>query len=174
VPRITTRAELSDLIGWAVGELSALHTSVGGGDLRRGEDNVAVASLGAKMFRDPGKGGYRIDYIYKTDPDYPAERSPLADPDLNVKAGDVITAVNGVKTLSVPDIGELLRNQVGKQVLVTLGDGTCVTRIGNTRAGWRPRRRATTRSATCTCARWAATTSTSSFVSSRRSSTSRG
>jgi tricorn protease len=123
VPRITTRAELSDLIGWAVGELSALHTSVGGGDLRRGEDNVAVASLGAKMFRDPGKGGYRIDYIYRTDPDYPAERSPLADPDHNVKPGDVITAVNGVKTLSVPDIGELLRNQVGKQVLVTLGDG---------------------------------------------------
>jgi tricorn protease len=123
VPRITTRNELSDLIGWAVGELSALHTSVGGGDLRRGEDNIAVASLGAKMFRDPAKGGYRIDYIYRTDPDYPAERSPLADPDLNVKAGDVITAVNGVKTLAVRDIGELLRNQVGKQVLVTLGDG---------------------------------------------------
>jgi tricorn protease len=123
VPRITTRNELSDLIGWAVGELSALHTSVGGGDLRRGEDNIAVASLGAKMFRDPAKGGYRIDYIYRTDPDYPAERSPLADPDLNVKAGDVITAVNGVKTLAVKDIGDLLRNQVGKQVLVTIGDG---------------------------------------------------
>ncbi len=30
LPRITTRAELSDLIGWAVGELQALHTSVGG------------------------------------------------------------------------------------------------------------------------------------------------
>jgi len=123
VSRITTRAELSDLIGWAVGELSALHTSVGGGDLRRGEDNIPVASLGARMFRDPAKGGYRIDYVYRTDPDYPAERSPLADPELNVKAGDIIMAVNGTRTLSVPDIGELLRNQVGKQVLLTLGDG---------------------------------------------------
>ena len=123
VPRITTRNELSDLIGWAVGELSALHTSVGGGDLRRGEDNVTVASLGARMFRDPAKGGYRIDYVYRTDPDYPAERSPLADPELNVKAGDVITAVNGTKTLAVKDIGELLRNEVGKQVLLTIGSG---------------------------------------------------
>lgn len=136
VDRITTRAELSDLIGWAVGELSALHTSVGGGDLRRGEDNVAVASLGARLFRDPAKGGYRIDYIYRTDPDYPDERSPLAHPDLGVKAGDVITAVNGSRTLEAHDIGELLRGQVGKQVLLTIGDGEhsrdiVVTPIGN-------------------------------------------
>jgi tricorn protease len=120
VARITTRAELSDLIGWAVGELSALHTSVGGGDLRRGEDNIPVASLGARLLRDTAKGGYRIEYIYRTDPDYPAERSPLADPDLGVKNGDVITAVNGVRALDSRDIGELLRNQVGKQVLLTI------------------------------------------------------
>ena len=123
IARITTRAELSDLIGWAVGELSALHTSVGGGDVRRGDDNIPVASLGARLLRDPAKGGYRIDYIYRTDPEYPAERSPLADPDLGVKAGDVITAVNGTRTLDVGDIGSLLRNQVAKQVLLTVNDG---------------------------------------------------
>lgn len=139
VQRITTRAELSDLIGWAVGELSALHTSVGGGDLRRGEDNIAVASLGARLFRDPAKGGYRIDYIYQSDPEYPAQRSPLADPDLGVKAGEVITAVNGTRTLDAEDIGELLRNQVGKQVLLTLANGetardVIVTPVGNENA----------------------------------------
>ena len=136
VARITTRAELSDLIGWAVGELSALHTSVGGGDLRRGEDNVPVASLGARLFRDPAKGGYRIDYIYQTDPDYPAQRSPLADPELGIRTGEVITAVNGTRTLDAEDIGELLRSQASKQVLLTLGDGensrdVVVTPIGN-------------------------------------------
>ena len=120
LPRITTRAELNDLIGWAVGELSALHTAVRGGDLRTGEDQIQVASLGARLFRDQARGGYRIDYIYRTDPDYPAERSPLADPDLGVKAGDVITAVNGVATLSTRDIGELLRSQGGKQVLLSI------------------------------------------------------
>jgi tricorn protease len=136
VARITTRDELSELIGYAVGELSALHTSVRGGDLRRGDDNVPVASLGARLFRDPAKGGYRIDYIYQSDPEFPAQRSPLAEPDLNVKAGDVITAVNGTRTLDAQDIGELLRSQVGKQVLLTVADGensrdVVVTPIGN-------------------------------------------
>jgi tricorn protease len=120
VDRVTTRNELSDLIGRVVGELSALHTSVRGGDLRRGDDNIQVPTLGARLIRDPQAGGYRIDYIYQSDPDYPDEMSPLADPDLNVHAGDVIVAVNGVGTLDVPDIGALLRNQQGRQVLLTV------------------------------------------------------
>ncbi len=123
VDRVTTRDELSDLIGWMVGELSALHTSVRGGDLRRGPDNVQVASLGARLMRDPVRNGYRIDHIYQADPDYPDTWSPLADPDLGINPGDVITAVNGAATLEVPDIGALLRNQAGKQVLLTIGSG---------------------------------------------------
>ncbi len=123
VDRVTTRDELSDLIGRVVGELSALHTSVRGGDLRDGEDDVTVASLGARIFRDPGAGGYRIDYIYQSDPDYPDEQSPLADPYLGIAEGDVIVAVNGVGTLDVADIGALLRNQQGKQVLLTVRSG---------------------------------------------------
>jgi tricorn protease len=131
VDRVTTRDELSDLIGRVVGELSALHTSVRGGDLRRGDDNIQVPTLGARLFRDPDAGGYRIDYIYQSDPDYPDEMSPLADPDLDVHAGDVIEAVNGVGTLEVPDIGALLRNQQGRQVLLTVRSGGG----GSTRAG---------------------------------------
>jgi len=123
VDRVTTRSELSDLIGRVVGELSALHTSVRGGDLRRGEDDIPVATLGARLLRDPGAGGYRIDYIYQSDPDYPDEMSPLADPDLDVHAGDMIVAVNGVGTLDVSDIGSLLRNQEGRQVLLTIRSG---------------------------------------------------
>jgi tricorn protease len=128
LPRITTRAELNDLIGWAVGELSALHTAVRGGDIRAGEDQIQVAGLGARLFRDPTKGGYRIDYIYRSDPEYPADRGPLSDPDLGVKAGDVITAVNGVATMTTKDIGELLRNQGGKQVLLSIASGSAQPR----------------------------------------------
>ncbi len=123
VDRVTTRDELSDLIGRAVGELSALHTSVRGGDRRTGQDNIRVPTLGARLFRDPEAGGYRIDYIYQTDPDYPDEISPLADPDLGVGVGDVITAVNGAGTLDVTEIGALLRNQAGRQVLLTVRSG---------------------------------------------------
>lgn len=123
VDRVTTRDELSDLIGRVVGELSALHTSVRGGDLRKGDDDVAIPTLGARMFRDPAAGGYRIDHVYETDPDYPDEMAPLADPDLDVHNDDVIVAVNGVSTLEVPHIGALLRNQAGKQVLLTVRSG---------------------------------------------------
>ncbi len=123
VDRVTTRAELSDLIGRFVGELSALHTSVRGGDLREGQKNVDVANLGARLMRDENGGGYRIDYIYKSDPDYPDEKSPLDDPYLDVRVGDVITHINGKPVLQSVDIGKLIRNQVGKQVRISLLQG---------------------------------------------------
>ncbi|MCZ6672049.1 MAG: S41 family peptidase, partial [Verrucomicrobia bacterium] len=120
VDRITTRDELSDLIGRLVGELSALHTSVRGGDVRDGPDDVAVPSLGARLLRDTTAGGYLIDYIYQADPDYPNERSLLDHPELDVQVGDVIVEINGVSTLSANNIGELLRNQAGQQVRLAI------------------------------------------------------
>ena len=124
VDRVTTRNELSDVIGRFVGELSALHTSVRGGDTRSGDDNVRVASLGARCQRDNERGGYRIEHIYQCDPDYPDECSPLADPYLGIRHGDVITHVNGAPTLSVPELGALLRNSPGKQVRLGIKRGS--------------------------------------------------
>ena len=118
VDRVTTRLELNDLIGMVVGELSALHVSVRGGDLRRGSDQIRVATLGARLERDEAAGGYRIGYIYQSDPDYTEELSPLADPDLNILEGDIITHINGRSTLSVKHPNALLRNQSGRQVLI--------------------------------------------------------
>jgi tricorn protease len=136
VDRVTTRDELSDVIGQFVGELTALHTSVRGGDLRTGRDNVVVASLGARLERR--KDGYLIEHIYRSDPDYPSEDSPLADPELGIAEGDVIEAVNGVTAASVTDLGELLRNQVDRQVLLHLRPArggeprdVVVTAVGN-------------------------------------------
>jgi len=127
VDRVTTREELSELVGRVVGELSALHTSVRGGDVRTGPDDVTVASLGARLTRDEAGGGYRIDYIYRSDPDYPEEMSPLADYALGVETGDVIVSVNGVAALSVPHVGALLREQGGRQVRLRLRGGTSGT-----------------------------------------------
>ncbi len=129
VERVTTRGELSDVIGRVIGELSALHTSVRGGDLRRGPDSVDLASFGARLTRDEAAGGYRVDYIYQGDPDYPAELSPLANPELDVAAGDTILAVNGVDVLSAVQPDALLRNQADQQVLVRLRSA----RTGNER-----------------------------------------
>jgi len=118
--RVTTRGELSDLIAQLVGELSALHIFVVGGDFRKGPDEIMPASLGAALACDEQAGGYRIEHIYKSEPDYVNRLSPLAKPDLGVKEQDVILAVDGVPSLSVPDPAVLLRNKAGKQVLLRI------------------------------------------------------
>ena len=119
VARIRNRDELSDLLSDMVSELSALHTFVGGGDLRKSPDQIPVGSLGALLTRDQGEGGFRVEHIYRTDPDRPDKLSPLARPGVELADGDVITAINGQSVLSVVHPNELLRNQVDKQVLIT-------------------------------------------------------
>ncbi len=119
VDRVTDREELDDLIAQMVSELAALHTFVFGGDKRRGLDRVTPSSLGAELVRDEAAGGYRIDHIYRSDPDYPDKLSPLAQPDLDVSQGDVIEAINGMPTLSVEHTAALLKNKAGQQLLLT-------------------------------------------------------
>jgi tricorn protease len=118
VDRVTDRAELNDILAQMVGELSALHIFVRGGDVRRGQDNVAEASLGATFARDEPAGGFRVAHIYKTDPDNPSALSPLALQGVGVQEGDVVESINGAATLSVPDLGALLRNAANRQVLL--------------------------------------------------------
>jgi tricorn protease len=118
VDRVRDRSELSDLIAQMVSELSALHTFVVGGDVRKGPDQIRLASLGARLERDSAAGGYVVKHIYQSDPDRPDKRSPLARPGVDISDGDVIQAVNGRDTLSAAAFGELLRNQSGKQLLL--------------------------------------------------------
>jgi tricorn protease len=120
VNRVHSRAELSDLIAQMVAELSALHIFVRGGDQRSGSTSVAIASLGARLERDEDAGGYRVRQVYQTDPDEPDRLSPLAKPGVRVGPGDVIEAIDGTDTLDVADIGRLLRNKAGKQVLLRI------------------------------------------------------
>jgi tricorn protease len=118
VDRVSTRDELSDLIAQMVGELSTLHIFVRNGEVREGNDHITPATLGALLVRDEAAGGYRVEKIYKADPDMPERLSPLAAHGVEVGEGDVILQINGRDTLSVPDASVLLRNQAGKQVLL--------------------------------------------------------
>ena len=102
------------------GEVSALHSSVGGGDIRRGSTNAAPAALGARLEKDESAGGYRIGHIYLTDPDYPNELSPLARAYSKVREGDVITKINGIHVLEADHPAALLRRLNQKQVRLTL------------------------------------------------------
>lgn len=116
VERVTDRDELSDLIAHMVGELAALHTFVGAGDRRKGRDRVRIASLGAAL--SPVETGYRVDYLYQHDPDYPERAGPLTRPEVDLQVGDVIESINGISTLSVPNLAVLLKNQADQQVLL--------------------------------------------------------
>ncbi len=118
--RVTDRYELDDVLSQMVGELSALHTFVGGGDKRRSPDMIPTGFLGAMLSKT--KAGARIDHIYRSDPDYPMFSSPLNKPELNIMDGDVITAVNNSPLSEVNDIAELLANKVGVPVKLTLNN----------------------------------------------------
>jgi len=120
IDRVTDRDELDDLIGQMVGELSALHTFVAGGDKRRSGTNTKQGFLGAVLEHDFANKGYRIAHIYQSDPNFPERLAPLNKPEVAIPEGDVIRAVNGIPALSVDDISLLLKNQAGKQVLLTL------------------------------------------------------
>jgi len=120
VERVTTRAELADLMAQMVAELSALHTFVNAGDVRRGQDQIIHGSLGAVLARDSAAGGWRIARLFRSDPDYPGNVGPLMRPDVGAREGDVIEQINGVAALSVPDPAVLLRNQGNRQVRLRL------------------------------------------------------
>ena len=122
VERLTDRYELDDLMASMVSELSALHIFVYGGEKRNSPDDIAPASLGARLEKDSAKGGYVIQHIFNGDPDFPDKQSPLARPQLKVKTGDVITKINGVDVLTVGHINQLLNKKEDQQVRLTLKD----------------------------------------------------
>lgn len=116
LPRITTRWELDDLIGQMVGELSAMHTDIQAGDIPRASGGASIGYLGGHVAK--AEEGFRIEFLYQTDPDYPQEAGPLRKPDVDLRVGDVILSVDGVDARSVPDIGMLLQNKAGREVLI--------------------------------------------------------
>jgi tricorn protease len=120
VNRVTDRYELDDILARMISELSALHMFVYGGDKRQPGDNISNGYLGAILSPDKNHEGFVINHIYCSDPDYLADLSPLAKPDLEIKEGDIITAVNGISTAGLPEINELLENKADMQVRLKL------------------------------------------------------
>jgi len=129
VDRVTDRYELAELMAQMVSELGALHSQVAPGDTRPTPTEPGLSGLGGRFSRVPG--GWRIDAIYRHDPELPSEAPPLAAPGLGLKVGDLITAVNGRTTADAPHLLELLRGQAGRQLLLDVkgADGKAVQRI---------------------------------------------
>jgi tricorn protease len=116
VERVTDRAELDDVLGMMISEVGALHSQIRPGDVRRAAGEGVPAGLGAVLSRVAD--GYRVDRVYQSEPELPEERGPLAAPDVDVREGDIITAVNGRALTEARDIADLLLNQAGRQTLL--------------------------------------------------------
>jgi tricorn protease len=119
--RVGDRAELDELLAQMIAELGILHSQVRGGDLRGDPDAPQPATLGARYEHDDE--GLRIARIYRSDPELPSERGPLARPGVDVREGDLLRAVNGKPVRSEADLARALRQQAGQQVLLTLRRG---------------------------------------------------
>lgn len=120
VDRVANRDELNNLIAQMHGELSALHIFVSGGDIRQGTTNSPPSALGALLEKDEAASGYRIRHIYRSDPDYPDELSPLASPLSKIREGDIIIKINGIPVLKAEHPAALLRRLNSKQVRLSL------------------------------------------------------
>src|SRR5438067_344784 len=87
LPYVNHRADLNYVIDMMGSEISIGHSYVRGGDM----PDVPTATgglLGADFTIDQGR--YKITKVYQTEAWNPDLRAPLAEPGVNVKAGDYI------------------------------------------------------------------------------------
>jgi tricorn protease len=97
LPLAGSRADVNYLIGQMLGELSNSHTYVGGGDNGDPTTRVGTPALGVDFGLDEVSGRYKFATIYRGDNTRPDYRSPLTEPGINVKEGDILLAVNGTE-----------------------------------------------------------------------------
>lgn len=119
LPRVTTREELSDLLGELIAELRTSHEYVWGGD-DPGKKPRRVGRLGLDLSLRPESGRVRIDRIYGPDRWNPERSSPLHLPGLGVTAGDYLLAIDGAPVTGVEETHDLLAGKAGKPVLLAI------------------------------------------------------
>jgi tricorn protease len=119
---VNHRADLTYVVGELIGELSAGHTYVGGGEMPVPR-KIKVGMLGAKYERDAKTGFYRIARILKGQNWDRGLRSPLTEIGVNVREGEYLTAIDGRPLDKMSDMYEALYNTVGKQVTLKVAAG---------------------------------------------------
>jgi len=114
VDSLAHRSDLDYILGELGGELSSGHVYVQPShdwQIERREN----ALLGADFAVDPS-GYYRVAKIFPGENWHEDFRSPLTEPGVNVKQGDLILAVDGVSTKGVANIFSLLQDK-GDQMI---------------------------------------------------------
>ena len=113
LPWVAHRSDLNYLIGEMIAELSTSHTYVGGGDQPQ-PPKIGVGLLAADF--EAAGTYYRIAKIYPGENWTEANRSPLTEPGLKVKADDYLIAVDGREVHTNLDVYAYFQNLAGKIV----------------------------------------------------------
>ena len=105
IPWITSRGDLNWVLLQLVGELSVSHTYISGGDegpVKAPSAILHTGWLGADFVNDGKAPFYKFDKIYGPTEYNLDIKTPLVRPDISLKEGDYLIAING-KEIKVPD-----------------------------------------------------------------------
>ncbi|MCC6396186.1 MAG: PD40 domain-containing protein [Bacteroidetes bacterium] len=122
---ISSRDDLNWVLQQMVGELCVSHTYIGGGDMgpeTAPKSPVISAWLGADVRPDAKTGYYRFDKIYGPTEYNLNLKAPLARPDIDLKEGDYLIAINGVDVKPPADFYKHLQITPGQKVSVTVNN----------------------------------------------------
>ncbi|MHB8578913.1 MAG: S41 family peptidase [Ignavibacteriaceae bacterium] len=125
IPYLTSRSDLNWLLLQLVGELSVSHTYISGGDMgpeTTPKSTVFTGWLGCNFVKDGNSPFYKFGKIYGPTEYNLNLKSPLVRPDIDVKEGDYLIAING-KEIKVPeDYFKYLQVTEGEKVAVTVNN----------------------------------------------------
>ena len=115
LPYVNHRADLNYLLDMMGSEIAIGHSFVRGGDMPALPSSPG-GLLGADFAIDNGR--YKITRIYDNESWNPELRAPLAEPGVNVSAGDYIVAINGEELKAPDNIYRLLDGTANRQTVL--------------------------------------------------------
>lgn len=109
LPYINNNYDFSEMLSEILGELNASHTGSG---YRNGGADLVTAKLGAFFDENYDGDGLKVKEV--------VARGPLSAKKLNVRPGDVITAIDGETIAAGADYNPMLEGKNGKKVRLTV------------------------------------------------------
>ena len=123
LPYVSHRSDLTYIIGEMIGELNAGHAYVTGGEMPSVK-KVGIGLLGIDLELDNSAKTYRIKKILKGENWNGSLRSPLTEPGLNVKVGDYILEIDGIKLTPEVNPYKYLVNKANKFVTLKISSNS--------------------------------------------------
>ncbi len=115
---IATRSELNYLFSDMMGEFTASHLYIQGGQLVEVK-RVRGGLLGCDYALENGR--YRFKRVFNGESWNPQLRAPLTQPGVNVVAGEYLLAVNGRNLTDRDNVDQVFEATAGKQVVLKVG-----------------------------------------------------